>query len=234
MPHVQQLAARRARRSPTTSSPTRSAARRARRSSPGRIPHDTGVFTNGGADGGFASSTRTATRRDVRHRACTPRLPHGVDGQVPQRLHAAGRVDRKPRYSRLAGASGTSPATATRSSTTTSTRTARSCTTARWPQRYLTDVLARAAVASSTARPAQALLPRDRHLRAARALHAGAAGRRRLPGAAGAAYAGLQRGRRRGQTALAARPPPLTATQINKHRRGVPRACAGGPGGRPS
>ena len=83
------------------------------------------------------------------------RLPHGDDGQVPQRLRPAGSDPGPVTTSRPAGPSGTSPAAAIRSSTTASTKTAAAISTAASPEDYLTDVLARQGVdfINSSARP---------------------------------------------------------------------------------
>ena len=80
----------------------------------GRYPHDTGVFDNSPPDGGYrVFHERGEEQRNVRARAAARGLPHGADGQVPQRLQAACARSRDARRTcRPAGASGTSPATA--------------------------------------------------------------------------------------------------------------------------
>ena len=65
----------------------------------GRFPHDTGVFTNMSPDGGFGRFQSGGEERSTFATALqAARLPHGDDGQVPERLHAAGLVNGKPLY----------------------------------------------------------------------------------------------------------------------------------------
>ena len=55
----------------------------------GRFPHDTGIFTNVGNDGGFRrSSTSGWEKSTYRHRSAGRWVPHRLRGQVPQRLPA--------------------------------------------------------------------------------------------------------------------------------------------------
>ena len=151
----------------------------------GRYPHDTRHLherrrrTADSRSSARATTSATRSRPRLQRRGyLTALMGKYLNGYTP-----SGRVDRQGRAtSRPAGASGTWPATAIRSSTTTSTRTARSPLRLD-PEAYLTDVLA--AQRQRVHRPrgrGQAVLPRGRHVRAARALHAGAARRGRLPG----------------------------------------------------
>ena len=102
------------------------------------------------------------------------------------------------------------PATATRSSTTTSTENGKLVHYGSVRARTSPDG-ARAQeqrVRPQRSRVAQAVLPRDRHLRAALApFYAARRETRGLPGAAGSAHAGLQRGGPLDRAVLAARSP---------------------------
>ena len=111
----------------------------------GDFPHNTGVFTNSRADGGFAAfHARGDESSDVRHRA-RRRAGYrtGDDGQVPQRLHARRRRGRPALTSRPAGTSGTWPATATGVQLRPQPGRAARRTTGTSPQDYLTDVVGR-------------------------------------------------------------------------------------------
>ena len=72
----------------------------------GRLPHNTGVFTNVYPHGGiYAFAVNDNARRSFARHAPRSGLPHRADGQVPQRLRAptpatcrrAGRTGRRPR-----------------------------------------------------------------------------------------------------------------------------------------
>ena len=123
----------------------------------GDFPHDTGVFSNTGADGGFETfhdrgeeqHTFALALQNAGYRTALMGKYLNDYLQVPPLVG-----HRRDATCRPAGPSGTSPAAATASTTTTSTRTARSGTTATRRRDYLTDVLARQGGAASSTRGA--------------------------------------------------------------------------------
>ena len=165
-------------------------------------------------------STPTATRTHVQRRAPERRLPHGDDGQVPQRIPAGPQAHRRSpaRTSRPAGTSGTWPAAATTSSTTTSTRTGRIRYYGTRPRDYLTDVLARRGVelhrpsARARASRSSSSWRRSRRTRRTRRRRATPA---TFPGLQRAAHARFDRLPDR-PAALAGRPPAADPRQIER------------------
>ena len=60
----------------------------------GNFPHDTGIYSNTGKHGGFDQFyARGEEQHTFADRAQARRLPHGDDGQVPQRLHGPAERD---------------------------------------------------------------------------------------------------------------------------------------------
>ena len=81
----------------------------------GEYPHDNGVFTNAGDDGGYdAFNAHGDQQKSFAVALQRRRLPHRADGQVPQRVRAAA-YPAPPGLGRV----GRRRATATPSSTTT-------------------------------------------------------------------------------------------------------------------
>ena len=86
----------------------------------GSYPHDTGIFTNGGPDGGFALFHARGEENDT---FATRLQDHGyltaMMGKYLNGYTAQGRVDGRSRYVPPGRTSGTWPVTPIRSSTTT-------------------------------------------------------------------------------------------------------------------
>ena len=140
----------------------------------GRYPHSTGVLTNMPPAGGF-EAFHPSRREHVRDQPAGGRLHDGADGQVPQRLPAAGVAHGPARLDGVGGRRARpTPVTTTRLLVKEPGRRPKSCATATSPRDYLTDVIVaprpglhRRAVEDRPAVPARAV-----DLRAARAVHA--------------------------------------------------------------
>ena len=142
----------------------------------GKYPHNSGVFTNTGDDGGYATYLGHGNDPQTFAVALQKRLPDGHDGEVPQRL----RPDHEPGVDGVDGV-GRRRERLSRVRLRSRTRTERSFTTGtRTPTTSPTS--SRGSVTAFVAQRRQALPHRDRHLRAACAVHARAAPCRPVPG----------------------------------------------------
>ena len=145
----------------------------------GNFPHDTGVFTNTGPQGGFnAFHDRGEQLHSVQRRPAAGRIPHRDDGQIPQRLsRGPGQVGGR-RQLRVPGLEPVGRGRLGLSRIRLQAQRRRGRPPLRAPPAGLPDRRARAQGSRSfidhSAGSRQAVLPRAGDLRAALPVHAGA------------------------------------------------------------
>ena len=183
----------------------------------GDFPHDTGVFTNAGPDRRLQGVLHPRRREPlVQHRPAARRVPHGDDGQVPQRLSAGPDALPRARYLIPSGWSqwdvagwGYSEYDYELNENGTLHHYGHS------PADYLTDVLARhGRPLHQPRRIEQAVLPRTRARSRRTPVHAGAAQRACSSPGLKAPRPPTSTSCRRNPAAWLTGHPPLTASKI--------------------
>ena len=205
----------------------------------GQYPHNTAIFRNTGADGGFlAFRARGAGAAHTSRPSCRRAATARADGQVPQPVRARRGSAPRPeaRTCRPAGPTGASPATATRATATGSARDGARRAARLSRERLPHERAAREGSASSrdSVADGRAVHARPVDVRAARAGDPGPARQARFGDAdARRATPSFDEADLSDKPALAARPP---AADRGAGRRASTRrsaaACAGA-GGRP-
>ena len=193
----------------------------------GSYPHDTGIFTNGGPDGGFALFHARGEENDT---FATRLQDHGyltaMMGKYLNGYTAQGRVDGRSRYVPPGWTQWDVAGNAYSEFNYNLNENGKVTHHGASPRAYLTDVLARkgSAFVHSAAASAKPFFIEIAtfapHLPYTPAPRDAAP----LPGAAGSANACLQRGGRVGQAVLAARPPVADSGPDRPDRRWVPPA----------